>query len=85
MTCELLHILRKIHAKHIIHQDLKPQNIMKNRKGNLIIIDFGLSTILPLNYTSIISRQKKRGFVGTPRYASIAAHQGQVQTPKDDI
>ena len=85
MTCELINILKRIHAKNIIHQDLKPQNIMRNSKGSLVIIDFGLSTILPLNYLATISKQKKRGFIGTPRYASIAAHQGTVQTPKDDI
>lgn len=85
MTCELLNILKRIHAKHIIHQDLKPQNIMRNTKGSLVIIDFGLSAVLPLNYSSTIHKQKKRGFIGTPRYASIAAHQGLVQTPKDDI
>jgi hypothetical protein len=29
--------------------------------------------------------QKKKGFIGTPRYASIAAHIGQDQSKKDDI
>ena len=58
---------------------------MRNSKGALVIIDFGLSAILPLNYASTITKQKKRGFIGTPRYASIAAHQGFIQTPKDDI
>lgn len=28
---------------------------------------------------------KKRGFIGTPRYASLAAHNGCAQKPKDDI
>ena len=61
MTCELLNILKRIHAKHIIHQDLKPQNIMRNTKGSLVIIDFGLSAVLPLNYSSTIHKQKKEG------------------------
>lgn len=84
MTMELLNILKRIHARNIIHQDLKPQNIMRNGKGGLVIIDFGLSTILPPNCSSIV-KQKKRGFIGTPRYASISAHKGLIQTPKDDI
>lgn len=29
--------------------------------------------------------QKKKGFIGTPRYASISAHLGQDQSKKDDI
>ena len=43
LAIELLTILKKIHAKGVIHQDLKPQNIMRNSSGNLTIIDFGLS------------------------------------------
>ena len=42
---ELILILKRIHNKGIIHQDLKPQNIMRNSNGNLILIDFGLSTV----------------------------------------
>ena len=47
---------------------------MRNAKGSLVIIDYGLSAVLPLNYSSTFTKQKKRGFIGTPRYASIAAH-----------
>ena len=57
---------------------------MRNSKGSLLIIDYGLSSFYQ-PYSGSISKQKKRGFVGTPRYASIAAHQGLVQTPKDDV
>lgn len=48
MASELIQVLKQIHERKIIHQDLKPQNIMRNAQGNLVIIDFGLSTfILP--------------------------------------
>lgn len=43
MTSELIQILRLIHDKGIIHQDLKPQNIMRNELGSFVIIDYGLS------------------------------------------
>ena len=33
----------------------------------------------------IIKQKPRRGFIGTPRYASISAHQGIEQTPKDDL
>lgn len=54
---------------------------MRKKDGSLVIIDFGLSLFLsePKN------QNKKRGFVGTPRYASCAAHKGECQKPKDDI
>lgn len=28
---------------------------------------------------------QKKGFIGTPRYASLASHKGLTQLPKDDI
>lgn len=56
---------------------------MRNQKGSFYIIDFGLSSLLSTNYQD--KQHKKRGFVGTPRYASLAAHHGLVQKPKDDI
>jgi hypothetical protein len=53
---------------------------MRNDSGNLVIIDFGLSI-----YTNPNIFESNRGFVGTPRYASLAAHLGLAQKPKDDI
>ncbi|XP_027784517.2 sperm motility kinase Z-like [Marmota flaviventris] len=34
------------HKMHILHGDLKPQNVVLDARGNIRIIDFGLSTIL---------------------------------------
>ena len=39
MTKELIGVLKRIHEHEIIHQDLKPQNIMKDFDGNYVIID----------------------------------------------
>ena len=58
---------------------------MRNNLGNLVIIDFGLSNLKKESDNIGDLKRKKRGFIGTPRYASIAAHNGQIQTPKDDI
>ena len=81
MFKELLLILKRIHSHGVIHQDLKPQNIMRDEHQNLYIIDYGLSflQIVPKG------KEKKRGFIGTPRYASLAAHKGLPQRSKDDI
>lgn len=82
LTLELLRIMEGIHKAGIVHQDLKPHNIMR-KDGKLYIIDFGLarqlSTEKNKNHYSI------KGFIGTPRYASVRAHNMFEQGQKDDL
>ena len=35
--------LREIHARNLLHLDVKPANIMLNKKGEAVLIDFGIS------------------------------------------
>lgn len=60
--------LAYMHSHNIIHLDLKPKNIMRDKVGNLLLIDFGLSKQYdekgePESSTSI--------GLGTPGYAPI--------------
>ena len=40
---QLLNGLEEVHAKQIWHLDLKPDNVMIDKDGNVVIIDFGAS------------------------------------------
>lgn len=67
-TSEICNALAYMHKSRMIHLDLKPKNIMRNLKGQLYLIDFGLSKQYdengePESSTSI--------GLGTPGYAPI--------------
>ncbi|MEO7425212.1 MAG: AAA family ATPase, partial [Fibrobacteria bacterium] len=50
IACRLAAILAGIHARKIIHKDIKPDNILYSaRTGELMIVDFGISTLLNAN------------------------------------
>ena len=37
----VLDALRQIHAKHVIHRDLKPDNVYETREGRRLRLEFG--------------------------------------------
>jgi hypothetical protein len=41
---EIAEILDRVHSQDIIHRDIKPQNIMLQSDGKLVLIDFGAVT-----------------------------------------
>jgi predicted ATPase/signal transduction histidine kinase len=48
LAIQLAEILGKIHAANVIHKDINPSNLVLNpNTGQLKIIDFGISTVLP--------------------------------------
>src|SRR5207247_2347188 len=40
---QICRALEAAHAEHVIHRDLKPQNIMLDRKGRIYVMDFGIA------------------------------------------
>lgn len=70
--------LAAAHARGIIHRDLKPHNIMLDRRGEAVIMDFGLAAVASeLQAADIRS--------GTPTYMSPEQLRGAEVTAKSDI
>jgi serine/threonine protein kinase len=64
---------------HIIHRDIKPQNILINSKGQAKITDFGVSG--EIAHTQAMAKT----FVGTAKYMSPDRIAGNVHSAKSDI
>ncbi|KAM3142362.1 hypothetical protein pb186bvf_005519 [Paramecium bursaria] len=80
--------LEKSHSKGVLHRDLKPENIIlgTGRDVNKIyLIDFGISKFYRDSSGRHIPFKDGKTFLGTTRYASIAAHKGNEQGRKDDL
>ena len=60
--------LKHMHDSKMLHLDLKPKNIMRNKDGHLLLIDFGLSKQYDLNGEPESSTTLG---LGTPGYAPI--------------
>ncbi|CAD8136997.1 unnamed protein product [Paramecium octaurelia] len=79
---QMIGILEQIHNKNIIHRDLKPENILgASQQNKIYLIDFGIAKNLESNKKT----KEKVSFIGTTRYASLAAHIGKEQNKKDDL
>jgi tRNA A-37 threonylcarbamoyl transferase component Bud32 len=42
---KLADVLRLVHGRNIWHRDIKPQNVLMDRKGEIKLIDFGIATV----------------------------------------
>jgi len=85
---QILTILEEVHNSGIVHRDLKPENIVVGRGENsnqMFLIDFGISKIYKDTYGRHIPYREKKSFIGTARYASLAAHDGIEISRKDDL
>eukprot|EP00316_Scyphosphaera_apsteinii_P023365 CAMPEP_0119328970 /NCGR_PEP_ID=MMETSP1333-20130426/74690_1 /TAXON_ID=418940 /ORGANISM="Scyphosphaera apsteinii, Strain RCC1455" /LENGTH=578 /DNA_ID=CAMNT_0007337969 /DNA_START=51 /DNA_END=1787 /DNA_ORIENTATION=- len=69
LAAELCVGLAELHRARIVHQDVKPSNLLLDNSGNLIIADFGISYCL----STICSRCLPPNAIGTPHYMAPEA------------
>ncbi|RNF04415.1 protein kinase [Trypanosoma rangeli] len=80
MFAQLLMGLEHVHLKHLIHRDIKLQNLMFQRSTGMVKIgDFGLSKALQFTDEVSVTR------LGTPLYFSPEVVSGLEYTRKTDV
>jgi serine/threonine protein kinase/serine/threonine protein phosphatase PrpC len=75
--------LRAFHRQEMIHQDLKPENIMIDEHGTVKIIDFGSTKIAGIE--EITTPLDRQNLLGTRNYTAPEYLQGYVGSNVSDI
>lgn len=75
--------LRALHRKDMIHQDLKPGNVVIDTQGTVKIIDFGSTGVAGLD--EIDGPVSRPTLVGTVDYTAPEYHLGYKPTNRSDI
>ncbi len=72
--------LEAAHSEGVVHRDLKPQNIMRDKQGRIVVMDFGLARALEsggMTQTGVL--------IGTMEYMAPEQAKGGVVGPTSDI
>lgn len=79
-TKQILSILDYLHSQEppVIYRDIKPSNIMLNKDGRVMLIDFGIARTIQQG------SQTTKTVIGTLGYSPVEQYKGKVE-PRSDI
>jgi serine/threonine protein kinase/tetratricopeptide (TPR) repeat protein len=80
IIAQVCRALDAAHAEGVIHRDLKPQNIMVDKHGRVVVMDFGIAhsrEMQGLTQTGVL--------VGTPEYMSPEQAKGEEIDSRSDL
>jgi eukaryotic-like serine/threonine-protein kinase len=74
---QLCEILEPVHARGVVHRDIKLDNVMVGHDGEVRLLDLGIAVRVDEDLSDFIS--------GTPGYAPPEQYTGQKLTPRADV
>nr|WP_239149510.1 serine/threonine-protein kinase [Streptomyces sp. SID12501] len=77
----LVSALRQVHAGGVLHRDIKPGNVLVERRdGRVVLTDFGIAAIQDAKALTMVGM-----LVGSPDYMAPERVSGQDQGPPSDV
>ncbi len=73
------------HRQLIVHCDLKPSNILVNKDGRPILLDFGIATLVDKVADGATLSEPRNSPAYTPRYSSPEQREGRAVSTVSDI
>jgi serine/threonine protein kinase len=84
LVIPIAHALSYIHQHHIIHRDIKPNNILLTEAGKPMLSDFGIAKILETVQTTVL-KTSTGAWIGTPAYMAPEQMTSQSVDARADI
>lgn len=81
ITAQVAVGLRAAHAKHIVHRDIKPQNIILSREGKVKVTDFGIARAI----TDETKSTNNNNAMGSVHYIAPEQAKGLMCDERSDI
>ncbi|GAB2859438.1 serine/threonine-protein kinase [Lentzea nigeriaca] len=75
-------VLADAHAASLVHRDLKPRNVMLATGGRVVVLDFGISTLLGQDVTRVT---RKGETLGSPAYMAPEQLTSNQVSPLTDL
>jgi serine/threonine-protein kinase len=79
-TLQIIHALEHAHGKNVIHRDIKPQNIILLKSGEVKVTDFGIAKIPDMADITLTDKA-----IGTVYYISPEQASGKETTYASDL
>ncbi|MEM1415078.1 MAG: AAA family ATPase [Myxococcota bacterium] len=83
---ELVDAVTALHREGVLHLDLKPENVLVDGAGRVVVLDFGLAALRNdrLDGSPEIGSGSGRGIVGTPAFMAPEQARGELATAAAD-